>query len=57
MESRKALRKAVEEIRKPLPKAEGVEENGNFGVSFSHQFATTRAHGFTLMISSTHNLK
>jgi hypothetical protein len=50
-ESRKALRKGVEEIGKPLRKM------AILGSRFDTRFATTRAHGFTLSISSTHNLK
>jgi hypothetical protein len=69
METRKALRKAVTESRKAVRKA--VEEMGNpltklgkpsrkmaiLGSHFDTIFATMHAHGFTLLISSTHNLK
>jgi hypothetical protein len=57
-ESRKALRKAVEEIGKPLTKlGKPLRKMVILGSRFDTRFATTRAHGFTLSISSTHNLK
>ncbi len=50
-ESRLVNQKAVTESRKALRKM------AILGSRFYTRFATTRAHGFTLLISSTHNLK
>jgi hypothetical protein len=58
MESRKASRKAVEEIGKPLTKlGKPLRKMAILGSHYDTRFATTCAHRFTLLISSTHNLK
>jgi hypothetical protein len=58
MESRKALRKAVEEIGKPLAKlGKPLRKMAILGSRFDTRFVSTHAHGFTLSISSAHNLK
>jgi hypothetical protein len=57
-ESRKALRKAIEEIGMPLTKlGKPLRKMAILGSRFDTRFATTCVHGFTLLISSTHNLK
>jgi hypothetical protein len=57
-ESKKALRKAIEEIGKSLTKlGKPLRKMAILGSRFDTRFATTRTHGFTLSISSTHNLK
>jgi hypothetical protein len=58
MESRKPLQKAVDEIGKPLTKlGKPLRKMAILGSPFDTRFTTTCAHGFTLLKSSTHNLK
>jgi hypothetical protein len=50
--------KAVEESGKPLTKlGKPLRKMAILGSRFDTRIATTCAHGFTLLISSTHNLK
>jgi hypothetical protein len=50
--------KAIEEIGKPLTKlGKPLRIMAISGSRFDTRCATTCAHGFTLLISSTHNLK
>jgi hypothetical protein len=52
------LRKAIEKIGKPLTKlGKLLRKMSILGSRFDTRFATTCVHGFTLLISSTHNLK
>ncbi len=54
----KGIEEAIEEIGKPLTKlAKPLRKMAIWGSRFDTRFATTRAHGFTLLNSSTHNLK